>query len=175
MVARGWILSALAVLAGIALWWGLAGRFDNQDPPPALPDIALKTLGGEPAPLHDFLGRPVVMNLWATWCVPCRREMPLLQAAQKRHGGIDFVFVNVGESSPTITAYLQEDELELANVLRDPGGAISRYFGVSGMPTTLFFDATGVLLHSHAGELSPEMLDRYIVDLRQAAEPAVSQ
>src|SRR3546814_7473677 len=65
-------------------------------------------------------GEPMVVNLWATWCPPCRREMPVLAKAQEERGDVTFVFVNQGESESEIRDYLRESHLQLSNVLLDP-------------------------------------------------------
>src|SRR5690606_8358689 len=96
----------------------------------------------------------------ATWCPPCRREMPVLAAAQQRETGVDFIFINQGESAHTVTDYLATEQLQLRNVLLDNPMRLSQAMGVQGMPTTLFFDATGNLVHTHMGELSTATLRR---------------
>ena len=113
---------------------------------------------GAPVSLHALGGQPMVVNLWATWCPPCRREMPTLQQAQQDNPAVTFVFANQGEAAETITAYLQQQPLQLDNVLVDSFSALSEAVGSRGLPTTLFFDAEGRLLDSHVGELSAASL-----------------
>src|SRR5690606_6628168 len=97
---------------------------------------------------------------WATWCPPCRREMPVLAAAQQRETGVEFIFANQGEPMEAVQTYLASEALELRNVLLDPRMQLSQHMGTQGMPTTLFFDATGTLVHTHMGELSTATLKR---------------
>lgn len=85
--------------------------------------------------------------------------MPVLAAAQQRHPNVNFVFVNQGENSATIDAYMHGKDLALRNVLRDPFSNLMREVGAYGLPATLFFDATGRLLDTHLGELSEASLD----------------
>jgi thiol-disulfide isomerase/thioredoxin len=135
-----------------------------------LPKGALTTLAGEPLDLARLAaGKPVVVNLWATWCPPCRREMPVLAAAQRQETGVRFVFVNQGEGGETAQRYLVASGLDLANVVLDPGAGIGREVGSMGLPTTLFYDAGGRLVDSHVGEISAASLASKLNRLRPPA------
>ncbi|MFN9959772.1 MAG: TlpA family protein disulfide reductase, partial [bacterium] len=112
-----------------------------------------------------------MLNLWATWCGPCRAEMPLLAKAQREHPEVLFVLVNQGETEATILAYLQREGLRLDEVWRDPVSAMGPAVGSSGLPTTVFFDAQGRRQGAHVGVLS-EAAIRVIV--RTVAAPSGS-
>lgn len=133
--------------AGGALWW-------MQQSAPPLPDIMLTTLDGSPVRLGDYGGRPVVVNMWATWCPPCRREMPVLERAQSAYPDVGFVLVNQGEDVTTIKRFLVKEALELRDVLRDPHSRTMAESGARGLPATLYFDADGRLVDTHLGELT---------------------
>ena len=120
----------------------------------ALPPIALTSIDGTPVKLDDFKGKPTVVNLWATWCPPCVREMPVLQQAQVDHPAVNFVFVNAGEPAGRVHAWLQTRKLPLKNVLLDSTNQTTAHFKTPGLPTTLFFDAGGVLVSVRVGEVS---------------------
>ena len=130
-----------------------------------LPALTLATLQGQPVALQQFAGKPVVVNLWATWCPPCRREMPVLAAAQQRHPDVHFVFANQGESAQKVEAFLTGDGLALRNVLLDARGEVARHFGHRALPTTLFFDARGVLADVRIGEVSQATLTERLARL----------
>lgn len=119
-----------------------------------VPAVEVRRLDGTTVPLSGFVGRPLVINLWATWCPPCRREMPVLKAAQLAHPDINFVFVNQGESAAAVQRYLDANGLQMSNVVLDPAKQLSAQTGSSGYPTTLFYDAQGRLYKRHMGELS---------------------
>jgi thiol-disulfide isomerase/thioredoxin len=137
---------------------------------PVLPTVALTTLAGAPADLAALAaGKPMVVNLWATWCPPCRREMPVLAAAQKREAGVRFVFVNQGEDGTTAQNYLNTSHIDLANVLLDPGTGFGRAVGSGALPTTLFYDAGGRLVDTHLGGLSTASLESKLIHLRARA------
>lgn len=145
--------------AGLAAWALLGGALLlMQQSVLKLPTIELSTLDGGSARLSAMTGKPIVVNLWATWCPPCRREMPVLSRAQARHGDVTFVFVNQGESESDVRSYLRESRLPLRNVLLDPFSSVSRESGARGLPATLFFDANGRLVDTHIGELSDASL-----------------
>lgn len=154
-----------ALLAG-ALTWGLTGGaltlIENQANSP--PTIELYTLDGTPTNLADLQqrsgNRPMVVNLWATWCPPCRAEMPVLEQAQNEREDVLFVFANQAEVAPTIEDFLDRMQLDLDHVLRDRGGQIAQQAGSAALPTTLFYNADGRLVDSHLGQLSRATLAR---------------
>jgi thiol-disulfide isomerase/thioredoxin len=133
----------------------------------SLPRGPLTTLGGKITDLPTVAaGRPAVVNLWATWCPPCRLELPFLAAAQRQEPGITFVFVDQGEDAATVERYLSAVHLDLANVMLDPGNKIGREIGSTGLPITLFYDSGGRMVDSHLGALSPSLLAAKLIRLR---------
>lgn len=123
-----------------------------------LPQLDLRNLAGEPVNLQDYQGKPVVINLWATWCPPCRREMPVLQQAQLDNPAVHFVFVNQGEGQHQVSSYIRKQDLHLENVLLDSGARLGTAVSSLSLPTTLFYDAGGSLQNTHLGELSEASL-----------------
>ncbi len=113
-------------------------------------------------------GKPVVLNLWATWCGPCRAEMPLLARAQRAHPEVLFIFANQGEGEAAIRGYLQRERLDLQDVWRDPASALGAAVGSSGLPTTVYFDAQGRRVGAHVGVLSEGALQ---VIIRKVSAP----
>jgi thiol-disulfide isomerase/thioredoxin len=134
-----------------------------------LPTLSLPALDGRSVALAGFVGKPTVVNLWATWCPPCRREMPLLQQAQGAHPELNFVFVNQGETRDVILRYLQEQGIVLQNVLIDTRKAMGAAFNEQALPTTLFFNAQGMLLSTRVGALSQATLEERLGTLQEAA------
>lgn len=159
-----------AIVGGCALFFGGSAfnALGNSAGAP-IPSVEMRRFDGSVAPLSAFAGRPIVVNLWASWCPPCRREMPVLQAAQLAHPEVAFLFVNQGESAAQVQAFLTSRGLAMPNVLLDPAKQFSAQTGSSGYPTTLFYDAQGRLHARQLGELSQATLaDR----LGQLAAPA---
>lgn len=149
----------LAVIAGLTSWAFLGGALTlMQRSVLKLPTSELTTLDGATTNLSVMSGKPMVVNLWATWCPPCRREMPVLANAQARRDDVTFALVNQGESEQVIRDYLRSENLQLRNVLIDVFSSVSQEAGSRGLPTTLFFDAEGRLVDTHIGELSEASL-----------------
>jgi len=126
--------------------------------PLKLPDLAFQDASGKPVTLEHWRGRTVLLNLWATWCVPCRKEMPALDALQQRLGGPGFevVAINIDTRDPgKPKAWLKEIGVEKLAYYADPAArifqdlkAIGRAFG---MPTTLLIDPKGCEIATMAG------------------------
>jgi thiol-disulfide isomerase/thioredoxin len=159
---------AIALTVGGLLWGGASAILSALDQSRQLPELALRDLDGKPVALHELDGRPLVVNLWATWCPPCRREMPVLEAAQKAHPEVRIVLVNQGEHAEAISRFLQQEGLSPTDVLLDNGNRLGQATGSFGLPTTLFYDPRGRLQHSHMGELSAASLEH---GLRQLDAP----
>ncbi|HBP0978941.1 TlpA disulfide reductase family protein [Comamonas sp. Y6] len=145
----------MGVTAGLLAWSaavGVLGLLQRSAPP--LPALTLATLDEKPVVLNSYTGRPVVLNLWASWCPPCRREMPVFEQAQAQYPDISFVMVNQGESAQQARAFLDAENLQLKDVLLDPASKTMQAVASRGLPTTLFFDEHGRLVDTHLGELS---------------------
>ena len=162
----------LVLLAAGLGWVAVPGgiRFDRSPPLSRMGEATLSSLDGGAVSLVALAaGKPLVVNLWATWCPPCRLEMPLLAAAQRQETGVAFAFANQGEDIFTVQSYLALDGLVLANVLLDPGKSMGQKAGSMALPTTLFYDSQGRLVATHQGALSPASLANRLKQLRTAA------
>lgn len=183
LAGHAWLDTALRrpLLAGgltLALGWAVGTWALGTQARAPLPALALTSLddGTAQASLDRLpRGRPVVVNLWASWCGPCRQEMPVLAAAQQREqqAGNDrrvgFLFINQGEPAQTVHAYLAAQALPLREVWLDTGSRLGPAVGSRGLPTTLFYDADGRLLASHFGVLNAAALEARLRQLRGTA------
>ncbi|MCB8747992.1 TlpA family protein disulfide reductase [Rhodoferax sp. U2-2l] len=161
----------LAALTGVTLWGGASAVVwwaDGGTARPQAPAVMLtEAATGQVRSLPDVIrGQPAVVNLWASWCGPCRIEMPDLAAAQLREPGVRFIFVNQGESAQVIQTYLQRAGLTLQNVWMDNTSSLGPAVGSQGLPTTLFFDARGRLVDAHFGVINPAALQAKIQSLK---------
>lgn len=127
-----------------------------------LPALTLEDLNGRSVALSTFRGKPTVVNLWATWCPPCRRELPTMRQAQAQRSDVNFVFLDQGESAEKVRRFLAAEQLPLANVLLDVHGKAGEQLATRALPTTLFFDAQGRLADARVGELSPATLNQHL-------------
>jgi cytochrome c biogenesis protein CcmG/thiol:disulfide interchange protein DsbE len=123
--------------------------------------------------LEELRGTPVVLNFWASWCEPCREEAPLLQSAWERSGG-DGVLVlglDTQDARPDARAFVEEFALTYPNV-REPGGEVSRAFGMTGLPETFFISADGQVVAHARGAVDAAQLEQGMA-AAAAGEPAV--
>ena len=131
-----------------------------------LPEMTLQRLDGGTLALSQLAGRPVVVNLWASWCGPCRREMPAMRAAQLAHPEVTFIFVNQGEAPAAIREYLRRQALVLDNVVLDNQPGMTAHLGSKALPSTFFFDRNGMLVGRRVGELSAATLSERMSALK---------
>ncbi|HEX2531188.1 MAG TPA: TlpA disulfide reductase family protein [Burkholderiaceae bacterium] len=158
--------------AGVLAWLlGTALATAFSPAPAELPRMVLTRLDGGSAPLEATAGKPMVINLWASWCPPCRHEMPVLRDAQISYPDITFVFVNQGEPAETVRTYLDSAHLLLDNVLLDPDRLFGERVGSRALPTTLFVDHRGMLVGRRVGELSAATLAQRVAPLRAQRAP----
>lgn len=156
-----------SALVGV-LFWVAGGQLLSawQERQMPLPALQVADLQGDRIDLQQFRGKPLVLNLWATWCGPCRREMPVLATAQQAHDDVQFVFLNQAETLDEVQGFLAGERLMLGNVLLDDDAAASTVLGVQAYPSTLFFDADGRLRELHLGELTAAGLEHKLRRLR---------
>lgn len=136
---------------------GLSRVAKNVGPAPA---FALDNLveGGPRVALDDLRGQPVILNFWASWCVPCRREMPVLASAHRRVGDdVAFVGVNHQDSRSAALELVAETGVGYPSGF-DPDGRVARSYGIFGLPTTVFISRQGQVMEQHTGELSEDQL-----------------
>ncbi len=165
--------SLLAGLGAGAFFWILTTTtlWVIKDTSQKLPTVVVNQLNGEAVPLNNIeSGKPRVINLWATWCPPCRREMPVLQQAQQNNPNVGFVFVNQGEHEAVIEQYLSKESLLLENVVADSKAVLGQLAGSRALPTTLFIAADGRIVDAHLGELSSAKLKSKLNRLMKGRE-----
>lgn len=129
------------------------------------PPFALSALSGETVSLQAYRGRPVVLNFWASWCEPCRREAPLFAELARRPGGPAVIGVLFNETNePGARTFIQQYGLNYPH-LRDPGAGAAIAYTVTGIPQTVFIDQAGVVRGVDRGELDRAQLNRGLQSL----------
>lgn len=110
-----------------------------------VPDVSLGSIDAGSVQLSDYAGEPVVLNFWATWCAPCREEMPSLDRLQAEMGDqLEVLTVATGRNSPTgIRRFFEEEGVVNLPMLTDPNQELAREMGVLGLPVTVILDKTG--------------------------------
>lgn len=144
------------------------------DPPAPIvgrlaPDFTLKTLDGQTVTLSELRGRPVLINFWASWCGPCRLEMPHLQAAYEQYQDKGFTVIAVDvkfdEGPEAVRAFIDELGLTFL-VVKDETGAVEiDKYNVLGYPTSVFIDRDGVIQYVHRGPMTKDFIEDKLKDI----------
>jgi thiol-disulfide isomerase/thioredoxin len=129
------------------------------------PDFTVSTLTGESFTLSEQLGQPLVLNFWATWCPPCRAEIPYFQAASRKYNGqVTVVGVDDGEPLGLVAPFVSQLGMTYVIPL-DEDSAVSKEYRVNSLPTTFFIDDSGVIRYVHIGIINQAVLEDKIAEL----------
>jgi thiol-disulfide isomerase/thioredoxin len=130
------------------------------------PEFSLSDLAGEPATLSALRGTAVIVNFWATWCDPCRTELPLLDRIAAEHAGaLAVLAVEAGEPAGDVRAFAAELNLSALRILPDPAGRVRDQYIVRGLPTTFFVDREGIVRRMKIGVLDSAEIESILKDL----------
>jgi cytochrome c biogenesis protein CcmG/thiol:disulfide interchange protein DsbE len=166
MFSKTWIKLGLVVVVAGGMIGLLAYGFTRdaryiQSPLVArqAPLFTLTLFGGKTIGLEDFRGKAVLINFWASWCIPCRAEAPALESAWQRYKerGVVFLGVNIQDREEDARAFMKEFGITYLNG-RDTDGKIAVDYGVWGIPETFFIDPQGRITYKHAGEVKAPII-----------------
>ncbi len=143
------ILAILLALGLVATSCQCATNGGTAGPPEVgklAPDLQLNTLDGQSIALSELKGTPVLLNFWATWCGPCRHEMPFLQQIydERPEETLVLLTINIQESSSQVAQFMQSEGFSFT-VLLDSNGNVAQRYNIHGIPTTFFIDKDGVI------------------------------
>jgi cytochrome c biogenesis protein CcmG, thiol:disulfide interchange protein DsbE len=169
---RNWNLFSLVVLvlaaawtAGTAVWSAPQVQDEAQQPRPGFyaPDFELLSPEGDVVRLSDLRGQPVILNLWASWCPPCKAEMPALENVHRHYGADGLVVLGVNmtyqDSASRALQFLEEEGLTFP-VVMDTDGSVGRRYQMRALPTTFFIARDGRIHSLEVGGPLPEALLR---------------
>lgn len=156
--------------------------FVLQKPPKPAPPLAFTTMDGKELTLADFKGKLAVVNLWATWCAPCIKEMPSLDRMNARLAGQGLVLLAISQDrggAKTVAPFIEKLGLKSLPVYLDPKGGVQRALNVRGLPTTIVFDQEGRELGRFEGDANWDgsdaraLLTHFLNQIRDARPPLV--
>jgi len=129
------------------------------------PDFELVNLAGETVKLSELRGKIVILNFWATWCEPCKVEMPFFEKLSRNsQSEVEILAVNFDEPPQQVEQFVNEYKLSFP-VLLDPGGNVQNLYRVRGYPTTFVVDAAGSIQFHHVGLITDSQLENYLTQL----------
>lgn len=128
------------------------------------PNFVLSDLNGNTVQLNDLQGKPVILNFWATWCPPCRVEMPELETAYQKYAdqGLVILALDQAETAETVRNYFYEEMGLTFTPLLDENGSVSALYSVYNFPTSFFVNAEGQITMIHRGPMSLDQIDEYM-------------
>ena len=176
----GRFLGAFGAAIGMLAFAAHAGESDKaftwHDPPKPAPNLTFENGEGARQSLADFRGKVVLLNIWATWCVPCRREMPTLDRLQSKLGGPEFEVIALSidrAGIPVVKKFYEELALKALRVYVDKTSRTTQELGIVGLPTTLLLGHSGQELGRLIGPAewdSPAMIDVFRRRLEQRSD-----
>jgi peroxiredoxin len=174
------------ILLSIALWQVAIAKTDIADAIQATPQRSTaqpdpgEAVVGEMAPdftlvdtrndkqvsLNQFDGQPVMLNFWATWCPPCRKEMPLLQDAYEKHqdDGLEILTIAVSDKANNVLDFSDQHDLTFP-LLIDTKDRVAVQYKIMGIPTSYFIDSNGVIASVQVGDLTASALNRHLEEI----------
>jgi peroxiredoxin len=169
-VVLGFALIGIAIVA-LATPESKSGAADLSSVVPvkvnfAAPELSLQNLEGKNESLSDYRSDIVLVNNWATWCPPCKAEMPTLSAYYNEHTseGFTIIAIEAGDEVEDVSQFAQSNHLKFP-VWLDPDGASLRAFGNGNLPNSYVIDRSGTVRYAWTGEITKAMLEKYVTPL----------
>ena len=133
---------------------------------PAAPEFALTDINGKPLSLAQYKGKVVLLDFWATWCAPCKVEIPHFIALQDKYGpqGLQIIGLSMDDDAKPVVKFAAQMKINYPIAVGDEKLA-SKYGGVLGLPIAFIVDKEGRIVHKHVGETAPEVFEKEVAEL----------
>mgnify|MGYP001165959439 FL=1 len=168
---RFWIrvglLAVFASLLGFAIYQTVASdRTEQLREGEYAPDFTLQTLEGESVTLTDYRGQAVLVNFWASWCEPCKSEMPAIERRYQKFKdeGFEVLAVNTGESELSIKGFVRGFDLSFP-LLLDPGKETTKRYNIGPLPASIFINPDGTIYKIVMGEMSESFIEQNVLQI----------
>ncbi|MDA8353811.1 MAG: thiol-disulfide oxidoreductase ResA [Firmicutes bacterium] len=161
------LMLVMVVLVGLAIYQTMGGEGEKEtavEPGKKAPDFQLETLDGEKMKLSDLKGKVVLLNFWASWCEPCRDEMPAIQTVYDKHKdkGFEVVGVNIAETQVAVNAFARQYELKFP-IAMDRERKVTEQYGIGPIPSSIFIDREGNIIRKVNGQMNEDQLENYVL------------
>jgi len=168
---KSWLLlvNIILILFVLTLLTGClsANQSSKQEGQASYKDFTLKDLSGNEVSLSDFAGKVIVLNFWATWCPPCRTEIPDFVEIYNKYKdmGVVFLGVSLDEDREALEKFIYDYKINYPIVLDNQDDNVAVNWGVNAIPTTFFLDSNGNVVGSQVGQMSKSRLETVIKSL----------
>jgi cytochrome c biogenesis protein CcmG, thiol:disulfide interchange protein DsbE len=133
------------------------------------PDFTLPTLDRAEVSLSQFDGKPVLINFWASWCLPCREEMPELVRSYESYEAEDFIILGLNltysDTLPDVQAFVNEFNITFPVLLDKDGAVAERLYQIPGVPTSIFINRDATIERIQVGIMTPRQIDQYVAEI----------
>jgi cytochrome c biogenesis protein CcmG/thiol:disulfide interchange protein DsbE len=166
VLAIGLIVTQTVLLRGKIPPQSLTGPLVVGKP---APEFTLATINGSSVSLSQFRGRPVLVNFWATWCIPCREEMPELVRSYEAHKAEGLVILasnlTYTDSLPDVQKFVTEFKMTFPVLVDKDGAVAERLYQIPGVPTSVFVKRDGTITRIQIGKMTPQQVDQFVGEI----------
>lgn len=158
------LMLAMLALIGFALYQ--TGESEAVEIGQTAPDFELTTLDGKTVRLSEFRGKGVLINFWASWCKPCRDEMPAIQRVYERHRdkGLEVLAVNIAETEVTVDGFVRHLDLTFP-ILLDQNREVTQLYGIGPIPSSIFVSPEGKVVRKVSGQMQEGQIESMVLEI----------